>query len=441
MTSCRRARRAPRGHRRAAGGCEAEHKQITALFCRFPNAGAMAERLGHAEMHARLASATDVAAGHVRRFGGTVNQMMADGFVALFGAPVVHEDDARRAVLAALEIRGSLLEDTGASGAEPGDRVTQMGIDTGQVIVGRIAGDMRMEYTAIGDATDLASVLQHCAGPGVILISDATRRLVEAEVRLAPIELTVPGRSGSLTAWNVIELAPDRAQLDHRLSRTLAPFVGRRQDLAVLQDSLEQAATGRGQVINVVGEPGIGKSRLLYEFRHAGEPAGTVFFEGRCLSYASSIPYVPIVDIVRQACGITERDSAAMIRQKAMTALALREVPDVPGGEAGAYLLHVLGVGDEGDPLRDLSPEAVKARTFSVLSNLVLCREPAAADRAAGRRPALDRQTVGGILRDACRSACGCEDPARRHLSTGIPRAVDGPVVRHADDAAPAQRR
>ena len=87
----------------------------------------------------------------------------------------------------------------------------------------------------------------------------------------------------------MIELAPDRAQLDHRLSRKLAPFVGRRQDLAVLQDSLEQAATGRGQVINLVGEPGIGKSRLLYEFRHAGEPAATVFFEGRCLSYASSI--------------------------------------------------------------------------------------------------------------------------------------------------------
>ena len=128
--------------------------------------------------------------------------------------------------------------------------------------------------------------------------------------------MTVPGRSGSLTAWNVIELAADRAQLDHRLSRTLAPFVGRRQDLAVLQDSLEQAATGRGQVINVAGEPGIGKSRLLYELRRAGESAGTVLFEGRCLSYASSIPYVPIVDIVRQACGITGRDSADTIRHK-----------------------------------------------------------------------------------------------------------------------------
>jgi tetratricopeptide (TPR) repeat protein len=139
----------------------------------------------------------------------------------------------------------------------------------------------------------------------------------------------------------------------------------------MLEGALEQAASGRGQVVNVVGEPGIGKSRLLYELRHAGAAAATGFLEGRCLSYASAIPYVPVVDIVRQACGITERDSAATIRQRVTTALARVDIPDVPDGEAAACLLHVLGASEEGD-LRDLSPEAVKARTFSVLRSLVL---------------------------------------------------------------------
>jgi DNA-binding winged helix-turn-helix (wHTH) protein/tetratricopeptide (TPR) repeat protein len=355
----------------SGGGLEGERKQITVLSCRFPQAGAMAERLGHEEMRARLARIIETAAERVRHFEGVVNQVMADGFVALFGAPIVHEDDARRAVLAALGIRSSLLSDGGAPDDEPADRVIQMGVNTGQLIVGRVADDTTMGYTAIGEATDLASLLQQYAGPGVILISDTTRRLVDAEVNLAPIELTVPGRSVGLTAWQVVELAPNRMQLDHRLSRKLAPFVGRRRDLAVLHDALADAANGHGQVVNVVGEPGIGKSRLVYEFRHDVVAAGPRFLEGRCLSYASAIPWVPVVDIVRQACDITEADSAATIRHKATSSLARLEVPDVPGA-ASAYLLHLLGVGDESNSLRELSPEAVKVRTFSVLGSLIL---------------------------------------------------------------------
>ena len=353
-------------------GLEGERKQVTALFCRFPNAAAMAERLGHAEMHAHLARAFQVAAQEVHHYGGKVNQSMADGFVALFGAPVVHEDDARRAVLAALAIRSGLQDDRASDATEPDDLVTQMGVNTGQVIVGRIADDLRMEYTAIGETTDLASALQHCAEPGAILISEATRRFVEADVLLDPLQVTVPGRSRPLDAWNVVELAADRARLDHRLSRKLAPFVGRHHDLATLEDLLERSASGRGHVVNVAGEPGIGKSRLLYELRHAGAAAGVGFLEARCLSYASAIPYVPVVDIVRQACGIAERDSPDTIRRKVTDALEGLEIADVSRGEGRAYLLDVLGAGEGGVSLPELSPETIKARTFSVLRSLVL---------------------------------------------------------------------
>jgi class 3 adenylate cyclase/tetratricopeptide (TPR) repeat protein len=352
-------------------GLEGERKQVTALFCLFPNAAAMAERLGHAEMHARLARAFQVAEQQVHRYGGMVNQSMADGFVALFGAPVVHEDDARRAVLAALAIRSSLLEDRGSHGTEPDDVATQMGVNTGQVIVGRIADD-RLEYTAIGETTHLASALQHCAEPGAILISEATRRFVEAEVLLDPLQVTVPGRSRPLNAWNVVELAADRAQLDHRLNRQLAPFVGRHHDLATLEDLLERSASGRGHVVNVAGEPGIGKSRLLYELRHSKAATGVGFLEARCLSYASAIPYVPVVDIVRQACGIAERDSPDTIRHKVTGALEGLEIAGVSSGEGGAYLLDVLGAVEGGVAPPELSPETIKTRTFSVLRSLVL---------------------------------------------------------------------
>jgi len=358
-------------------GSEGERKQITALFCRFPNAAAMAERLGHAEMHARLGRAIQVAIEQVHRYGGTVNQTMTDGFAALFGAPIVHEDDARRAVLAALTIRSGLLQDPGSYTTEPDDLVTQMGLTTGLVVVGRIADDVREEYTAIGETTNLASVLQHCADPGAILISEATRHLVEAEVGLEPIELTVPGRTSRLEAWKVLELAPGRAQLDHRLGRKLAPFVGRHEDLSTLQDLLVLAASGRGQVAGVLGEPGIGKSRLLYELRHAAAASGVTFLEGRCLSYASAIPHVPIVDIVRSTCDIAEHDSSETIRHKVTTALQGLDIPGVPKGEGPTYVLHVLGVGDGGAPLSDLSPEAVKARTFTVLRTLLLSRSQA----------------------------------------------------------------
>ena len=323
-------------------------------------------------MHARLARGFEVAAEQVHRYGGMVNQSTADGFVALFGAPVVHEDDARRAVLAALAIRSCLLEDTDSSATGPDDLVTQMGLDTGPVIVGRIADDPRMEYTAIGEATHLASLLQHCAEPGAIVISEATGRLVEAEVGLEPLEVTLPGRSGRLEAWNVVELSPDRTQLDHRLRRRLAPFVGRHHDLAALEALLERASGGRGQVVNVVGEPGIGKSRLLYELRRAGAATGVDFCEARCLSYASAIPYVPVVTIVHQACGIAERDSPDTIRRKVTDALEGLEIADISSGEASTYLLHVLGVSEGGASLPELSPEAIKARTFSVLRSLML---------------------------------------------------------------------
>lgn len=358
-------------------GSEGERKQITALFCRFPNAAAIAERLGHAEMHARLTRVIQLAIEQVHRYGGTVNQKMTDGFVALFGAPVVHEDDARRAVLAALTIRSGLLQDPGPYSTEPDDLLTQMGLNTGPVVVGRIADDVRVEYTAIGETTNLASVLQHCAEPGTILISEATRHLVEAEVCLQPIELTVPGRTGTLEAWKVLELAPGRAQLDHRLGRKLAPFVGRHEDLSSLENLLVLAASGRGQVAGVLGEPGIGKSRLLYELRHAAAASGVTFLEGRCLSYASAIPYVPIVDIVRSTCDIAEHDSPETIRHKVTRALQDLDIADVPNGEGSTYVLHVLGVSDGSVPLSDLSPEAVKARTFTVLRTLLLNKSQA----------------------------------------------------------------
>src|SRR2546429_4394885 len=214
---------------------EGERKQVTVLFCDIANSTALAERLGAEAMHALLSRFFELALSEVHRYEGTINQFLGDGFMALFGAPIAHEDHARRGVLSALALQRTLKEaDLGKSYGEACQ--FRMGLNSGLVVVGSIGDNLRMDYSAIGDTTNLAARLQQLAEPGTLLVSESTTRLVQGAVRLealAPVE--VKGKTEPVTPYKIIGTLPRRSPIVSRGERTLSPFVGRERELATLE--------------------------------------------------------------------------------------------------------------------------------------------------------------------------------------------------------------
>jgi len=350
------------------GALEGERKPVTVLFCDLVSSTGLAERLGADRMHALLGAFFERALGEVHRYEGTINQFLGDGFMALFGAPIAHEDHARRAVLAAVGIRRTLAERPVR--LDSGEEVAlqlRMGAHTGFVVVGAIGDNLRMDYTAVGDTTHLAARLQQLAEPGVILISDATARLVEGYARLesrGPI--AIRGKSEPVIVHALLGTGTRRSRLDEG-GRGLSRFVGRARELATLLDLLTQVEAGHGQVAGIVGEPGVGKSRLVLELR--GAVAGVTYLEGRCLSYGRSIPYLPVLDLVRAGCGILDADGPEAVGAKIR---ATFQTLGLNATEREAYLLNLLGVKDRDDRLAALGAEVIMARTFETLRQMAL---------------------------------------------------------------------
>src|SRR5262249_18177462 len=348
---------------------EGERKQVTVLFCDLANSTPIAERIGPEAMHTLLNRFFEVALNEVHRYEATINQFLGDGFMSLFGAPISHEDHARRAVLAALALQRSLQE---AHLGEPYgvECAFRMGLNSGLVVVGSIGDNLRMDYSAIGDTTNLAARLQQIAEPGTILVSESTSRLVQGAVRLEalpPVE--VKGKTEPVPIFQVLGTLPRRSPIVSHGERALSQFVGRERELATLKEIFAQVETGHGQVVGIVAEAGGGKSRLLYEFRQRLQAKRVTYLEGRCLSYGSMMPYHPLIDVLRHNCGISETDSPEAIIEKVYR--ALHEV-GLDAEESAPYLLQLLGVKDRIASLTSLTPEAIRARTFETLNQMRL---------------------------------------------------------------------
>jgi DNA-binding winged helix-turn-helix (wHTH) protein/class 3 adenylate cyclase/tetratricopeptide (TPR) repeat protein len=352
---------------------EGERKNATVVHCGVPNAAAVAERLGSGGMRYLMRRLFEIAAEEVCGYDGVISERHADGFIALFGARAIHEDDARRALLAAVNIgrRDVWPGDTGAADG----LIVQMGLNSGPVVIGRVSEDKDVEYTAVGEVTRAADLLQQFAGPGAILLSETTRRAVEGYVDTEPVAVETP--RGAVTAYRVIALAGGASQFGPRGARALSPFVGRRRELTVLEDLAGQALGGDGQVVTIVGEPGMGKSRLVHELAQTRVAAVAARREGRALSYGSSIPCLPLIDLVRALCGVGAasgpEEASPLIERQA------REL-DLPA-DAAAWLLRLVGIEAGSVAPATRTPEAVKARTFEVLRLLFL--------RASMRQPLL----------------------------------------------------
>jgi DNA-binding winged helix-turn-helix (wHTH) protein len=338
---------------------EGERKPATVLNCRIANAAAMIERLDPGALEDLRRKLMAIAVEEAGRYDGLLQQQHADGFVALFGARAVHEDDARRAVLAALAIQQRVRRLFPGEGDDGPD--LRIGINTGPLVVSRSRDGQGL--SAVGEAAGVANLLQQMAGPGEILVGAATRRAVERDVEVAPADVQVPGTP----AFRVLRMCSAAGTRPLRFARTLPRFVGRRRELGLLEGLAEGARDGRGQAVSIVGEPGIGKSRLLHEFtEHVARPASMALLEGRCVSYGSLVPYLPLADLIRTYCGIGDTDAADDTRLAIERAVCDNGLP----ADAGTWLLRLIGMVDAPSALDVLSPEAVKARTFDALRTL-----------------------------------------------------------------------
>ncbi len=350
---------------------EGERKQVTVLFCDLRNSTAIAEKIGAESMHGLLSRFFELAMDEIHRYEGTVNQLLGDGFMALFGAPIAHEDHARRAVLAALDLQRTIREHDEELGGQHGVELAfRMGLNTGMVVVGSIGNDLRLDYTAIGDTTNLAARLEQIAEPGTVLVSENTSRLVQGYVRLealTPVE--VKGKTEPIPIYKVLGTLPRRSPIVSRSERTLSQFVGRERELATLEELFAQVESANGQVVGIVGEAGQGKSRLLYEFRQRIKDKTITYLEGRCLSYGRSIPYHPIIDVLRHHCGISETDHAEAVMEK--VGVALQEIGLDPE-ESAPYLLQLLGVKEGKELISMLTPETIRNQTFEMLREMSL---------------------------------------------------------------------
>jgi class 3 adenylate cyclase/tetratricopeptide (TPR) repeat protein len=331
---------------------------VTVLFCDIVRSTALAQRLGPEGTHALIERFFRLAAERIHHYDGTVNQFLGDGFMALFGAPLAHEDHARRAVLAALDLRETVVTDEPLTGVQ-----LRMGINSGEVVVGAIGDDLRMDYTAFGDTTILAHRLQTAADPDEILMSEQVASMVHGYIETEsspPVEI----KERTVHPLRVVGAGSRRSRLE--LDRRLAPFVGRARELALLESLLSEG--GRGRVVGIVGEPGLGKSRLLYEFE-SSVSHDVVVYEGRCFSFGAGTPYLPVLDLLRQTCGIEPSDGRFETKAKLAAALAQA------GMETEAalpYLLQLLGDPDADRLLGELEASTIKGHTFEVLRELWL---------------------------------------------------------------------
>ncbi|MFQ5946131.1 MAG: AAA family ATPase, partial [Anaerolineae bacterium] len=349
---------------------EGERKQVTVLFVDVSGFTSLSERLDPEDVHGFMTRAFELMLAEVHRYEGTVNQFLGDGIMALFGAPIAHEDHARRAVHAALGIRKALEDYQDELHRRRGIsfRVRQ-GLNTGLVVVGSIGSDLRMDYTAVGDTTNVAARLLQAADPGRIVLSEPTHRLAAGYFYTRPLgKLSAKGKAEPLGAWEVLSARVARTRLEVEAERGLTPFVGRERELRLLSDCFEQAKAGHGQVVFLTGEPGIGKSRLLYEFRRRlGEEA--TWLEGHSVSFGRSIAFHPLIDLLRRNFRIEERDTEETIGRKIEHGgLRLGEDlrPILP------YLRYLLAV-DPGDPaVRTMDPKQRRAEVFDSVRRLTL---------------------------------------------------------------------
>lgn len=351
---------------------EGERKLVTAFFADVANYTTLSEKLDPEEVHQIMDGCFKILMDEIHKYEGTVNQFTGDGVMALFGAPVAHEDHAQRACYAALAIHKAIVEygekiknDTGV------DFAMRIGLNSGPVIVGSIGDDLRMDYTAVGDTTNLAARMESTAKPGSVLVSDNTYKIVKSYFEFESTgKIDVKGKEEPQEAYELIKPSKVETRLEASIAKGLTRFVGRKKSMPALLEVWDKAKSGEGQVVGIVGEAGVGKSRIMHELRNRLPQGGFSYLEGHCLQYGENIIYMPILDIVKSYFDIEEGDREFIIKKKIL------EKTFALGEEFSESSLPIfqdlLSLKVEDDEYLKLEPQQKREKTFETIRDLFI---------------------------------------------------------------------
>ena len=355
----------------ASENVEGERKTVTALFADIKGSTELEQDLDPEEARAIVDPALKLMIDAVHRYDGYVVQSTGDGIFAIFGAPVAHEDHPQRALYAALRMRDELrkysskLREAGTSPLE-----ARIGANTGEVVVRSIAtGRGEPEYTPIGHTANLASRMQTLAPTGSIAISEATRKLVEGYLTLKPLGPTkVKGVNEPVNVYEVMDLGPLRTHFQLSARRGLTRFVGRNTEMDALAHAADLAKSGHGQIVGVVAEPGVGKSRLFHEFKLRNQ-SGWMVLEAISESHGKASPYSPVIELLQSYFRIAREDDTRTRREKLTgRVIALDRALE----DTLPYVLGLMGLLEGADPLAQMDPQIRRRRTHEALKRIFL---------------------------------------------------------------------
>lgn len=350
---------------------EGERKQVTVLFADLKGSMELLADRDPEEARQLLDPVLERMMAAVHRYEGTVNQVMGDGIMALFGAPLAHEDHAVRACYAVLHMQEAIGRYAEELRRQQGlDVQIRVGLHSGEVVVRSIGNDLHMDYTAVGQTTHLAARMEQLARPGTALLTADTLRLVEGYVEVTPLgPVPVKGLAEPIAVYELRRAGLVRTRLQAAVGRGLTRFVGRDPELEALTQALARAGAGHGQVVALVGEAGVGKSRLVYECLHAQCPQGWLSLASSSVSYGKATPYLPVLDLLTGYCGIDSRDDLRRRREKVVgKVLGLDETlrPTLPA------LLALLEMLVDEPQWQALDPSQRRQRTFEAIKRLLL---------------------------------------------------------------------
>jgi adenylate cyclase len=355
-----------------AGGpaMEGERKQVTVLFADVMGSMELAERTDPEDWRQIMDRFFGILCEGVHMFEGTVDKFTGDGIMALFGAPITHEDHAQRACFAALRLIDELAEFTAELRRTEGlNFLVRMGLNSGEVVVGGIGEDLGMEYTAVGHTVGLAQRMEQLAEPGKAYLTEHTGALVRGYLAITDLgEFEVKGSSRQLRVHELTGVGAARGRLDISQARGFSRFVGRAEEMNVLENAFEQARAGEAQVIGIVGEPGVGKSRLCHEFTQRWRARGVPVYHTSGLAHTQSVPLMPVMHLMRSYFDITDQDSDKRARERIAGKLLLLDetlVEDLP------LLFDFLAVPDPERPAPRIDPDARRRQLLAVVKRLI----------------------------------------------------------------------
>ncbi len=350
---------------------EGERKLVTVLFADLKGSMELLADRDPEEARQTLDPVLTLMMDAVHRYEGTVNQVMGDGIMALFGAPLAHEDHAVRACYAALDMQVAVRRF--ADGVRRSHGVgmqIRVGLNSGEVVVRAIGSDLHMDYSAVGQTTHLAARMEQLASPGNTLLTGDTLRLAEGYVEVKPLgPVPVKGLEAPIEVYEMVGTGPMRSRLHAAATRGLTRLVGRDSELDLLRQALERAAAGRGQIMALVGEAGVGKSRLVWEVTHSRQIHGWLVLESGSVSYGKATPYLPVINLLKTYFTIQDRDDHDEVREKVSG--KLRAFDEALTATSTA-LLSLLDVPVEDRLWRTLDPPQRRQRTLDAVKRLLL---------------------------------------------------------------------